>query len=413
MQRRIDSLRGKIERHKNQMAGVKPTPNGATSRGGGYSRGSRGGGYRVGKPPFRNRTVVFNNGQQTNQSDLESGATSDASTTSWVTRSDPGQLQLINANIYGRNTQSKSRALEQTRNDLQQKNRQEKKMLASHLRKMAASAPPGTANDTSSGRHEIVVEGIRFYVTKNGSKLAKVPDDPAPPSATPKIAYIGDVKFYRSKGGNLYRQGIVNAQRHYGGARKLNELCKNFSSTGSCYLGPQCHYVHNAEKVAACKEFLFKGDCSKGDHCDLSHDLTPQRTPHCLHFAKGNCANPDCRYTHSDAAQATQVCRSFGFYGYCEAGAECTSRHVYGECPNFSNTGSCNIKDCKLQHRERASVMRNARDRTGLVVDASSDEEGNLDGDDDVDSDQVEEWIGQDDEPFLDFEQQKDYIEFV
>lgn len=77
------------------------------------------------------------------------------------------------------------------------------------------------------------MEGIRFRVANNGSKLVKIPGAPQPslfcarlpahqsisgdlngPKATPKMALVGGVKFHRSKNGNMYRQAIVKAHRY-------------------------------------------------------------------------------------------------------------------------------------------------------------------------------------------------------
>jgi hypothetical protein len=110
------------------------------------------------------------------------------------------------------------------------------------------------------------------------------------------------------------------------------------------------------------------------------------------------------------------VCRSFGIYGYCEKGAECSERHAF-ECPDFSNNGVCKIKGCKLLHRERASVLRkNAAkqdknsDEDQEMEDLSSDDDGDSVDSDDVDSDEVEEFIGEEDG--TDFELQRDFIRF-
>lgn len=35
-----------------------------------------------------------------------------------------------------------------------------------------------------------------------------------PPSATPKVAFVGGVKFHRTRNGNLVRHGIVKAQQY-------------------------------------------------------------------------------------------------------------------------------------------------------------------------------------------------------
>jgi hypothetical protein len=220
--------------------------------------------------------------------------------------------------------------------------------------------------------------------------------------------------------------------------RKINEPCKAFSTTGSSFhssasLGPfhgrgghiglqltrsiigtclksQCRYIHDPTKVAACKTFLLKGSCPSGDSCDLSHDLTPERTPSCLHFSRGNCNKEDCRYIHVRVSPSAPVCRSFGIYGYCEKGADCEDRHVH-ECPDFSNTGKCDSKGCKLIHVRKAHVMRNIVNTEDS--DMSSDEDGEDIDSDDVDSDDLEELLGDDDGVVdTDVTAQRDYMGF-
>jgi len=453
----------------------------AWQRGGGGSYQPRG--YRVGKPAsYRHRSLVLNGSGQTGRPDAESASASDASTSSWVTKTDR-HLQLISSSVYEKDAQARSKAIEETRRrKRQQRDSQERSKLFNHFSHVANGGGAGAANGTAASRYEVVLDGVRFYVTKNGSKLVKVPgwstrppsvpersthsrqDDLNPAGATPKTAVVGGVKFYRSKNGNLYRHGIVKAQRyvsrtpggrplilpfdsHSGAVKKINQPCKIFSTTGtslsrrsilfysargstdhgkgvadivdfvtgSCSHGPRCRYIHDASKVAVCKDALQKGHCSDGDLCDLSHDLTPERTPHCLHFAKGNCTNPSCRYAHVQVSPGSLVCRPFGIYGYCEKGAGCSERHAI-ECPDFSNTGTCKNKKCKLLHRERASVLRKAtaeRDSKPEteMADLSSDDESESADSDDVDSDEVEEFIGEEEGPDLDFATQKDFIE--
>lgn len=114
------------------------------------------------------------------------------------------------------------------------------------------------------------------------------------------------------------------------------------------------------------------------------------------------------------------MCRAFGIYGYCEAGAGCTERHV-AECPDFSNTGKCTTKGCKLLHRERASVLRKANQgqqegRGGEDGDDDDDDLSSEDGSadsDDVDSDEVDEFLGggsRDGSEDTDFVAQSDFI---
>ncbi len=444
-------------------------------------------------PVYRNRTLILNGGPQQGQpGDADSGATSDASTSSWVTKNDR-HLQLINSSVYKKDAPARTAALEQTRRQkLALRDKQERAKLISHLNRMVNSGGFGPANQQtpSTDKYEIAVQGVRFVVAKNGSKLVKAPGALPPHThvsqathmglgdgnaakATPKMAVIGGVKFYRSKNGNLYRHGIVKAQRYVswdrgagrltpaisdrqsGAVRKVNVPCKQFSmtgnskhnfldrptepiflrpgfgksrrndlltkprqTTGSCAQGPRCRYVHDPHRVAICKDFLQQGECAHGDNCDLSHDPSPERTPTCLHFARDSCTKPDCRYAHVKVSPAAPVCRDFGFYGFCAQGARCADRHVF-ECPDFSNTGACKIKGCKLPHRERASVLRRGRDLSSAtsgdnddeMQDVSSDDDGESIDDDDVDSDEVDEFIGQDEDGALEIAAQKDFIE--
>lgn len=156
---------------------------------------------------------------------------------------------------------------------------------------------------------------------------------------------------------------------------------------GSCAKGPRCRYLHDPTRVAVCRDFLKEGKCGGGDSCDLSHELRAERVPNCVHYARGHCAKADCPYTHSKAEPGAAVCEAFGFLGYCDKGSECTERHVF-ECPDFSNTGSCKAKGCKLLHRERASVLR-AQVATSDDVSSSSESAGS----NDVDSDEVADFV--------------------
>lgn len=65
------------------------------------------------------------------------------------------------------------------------------------------------------------------------------------------------------------------------------------------------------------------------------------------------------------------------------------------ECPEFSRTGECKTKGCKLPHRLKASMLRKNAAREGEEGGEGSDleseeEEGEEIGSDDVDSDDLE-----------------------
>ena len=70
--------------------------------------------------------------------------------------------------------------------------------------------------------------------------------------------------------------------------------------------------------------------------------------PHCLHFP--SCRNGTaCRYAHVHVSPQAKVCVPFVSLGWCENGIECKERHVW-ECPEFSETGKCGKRGCKLPH---------------------------------------------------------------
>ncbi|KAI5926123.1 hypothetical protein F4810DRAFT_655404 [Camillea tinctor] len=417
---KIGRLAGQINRHKAQRGSANLGPN-YLARGAPYHRPApyphasyRGGRGRP-APTYRNRTLVLN-GQNRSASSTpnEENAPLEPTTPSWVTKNDR-HLQLINSSVYEKETKQRATAIEETnRQQKLQRDNREKERFMNSIRQIGSSPAIGLpSTSTSATPYEITVDGIRFQVVQQGSKLIKTPGDVSPPSATPKVTTIGGVKFYRTKNGNLVRHGIVKAQRLATGIKKVNEQCKTFSWTGSCLKGPNCRYIHDASKTAICKDWLLKSDCPRGDSCDLSHETTEERTPLCLHFAKGKCNNPSCPYVHAEHAQTDPVCRVFGIYGYCALGAQCPDRHVF-ECPDFSNTGVCKLKGCKRPHIERASVLRKAGNRESPegMEDLSSDDGQGAPDSDDIDSDDVEEFIGQDNVDDLDFAEQKDFISF-
>lgn len=143
-----------------------------------------------------------------------------------------------------------------------------------------------------------------------------------------------------------------------------------------------------------CKDFLQTGQCAAGSSCDLSHEPSPHRSPTCMHFLRGRCANPECRYAHVRVTPGAPVCRAFATLGYCEKGDACEEKHVH-ECPDYANTGTCHKKRCQLPHVDRAGQIRKAAAAAASKADLGEDdsdpssEEENYDAidSDDVDSD--------------------------
>lgn len=168
-------------------------PQGWRSRRGAYP--SRG--YRSRAQVHRNRTLVLNSNASTSPNSATADASRDDSqnatlnTTArpgWVTKTDR-HLQLINASIFEKDSQSRVKAMEETRKQkLRQRDERERARFNKHLYGMrgsienVAGVQPPSTNLTEN--YEISVQGIRFRVAKNGSKLVKVPGESLrPPKA--------------------------------------------------------------------------------------------------------------------------------------------------------------------------------------------------------------------------------------
>jgi len=265
-------------------------------RGGYSSRGyTRGGRPQV----HRHRSLVLNgtnnmsaNPENTNSLNPE---TPTADTPAWVTKIDR-HLQLINTKVFEKESSIRAKAMEETKKrKLKQRDDHEKAKLNKHFNRSVGNNAYATAprSATFSGAHEIEVQGVRFHVMKNGSKLVKVPGEdphntgsrvgaqslngylssPFPgdinaAKATPKIALVAGVRFHRSKNGNLIRHGVIQANRYgrppyergigatdrkfannlcirrTGIVKKVDVPCKAFSATGNPFLSRTAsHFV--------------------------------------------------------------------------------------------------------------------------------------------------------------------------
>ncbi|KAJ5511172.1 Zinc finger CCCH-type [Penicillium expansum] len=369
---KIGQLAGQINRHKTQETQPANHQSQYVSRHtpshpgwAPYYRG-RGRGRRGAAAPHRHRTLVLNTaGAGSNTSANSSPApisandsavvpTPSSTGNGWVVKHDR-HMQLINPAVYDRKTQDRTKDMERTR-----KLREQKKTE---------------------------------YEKAKVLRYAQGPDDPSTANNTPKRVTVADVSFVRSKNGNLHRLGAVAMKKNHT-VKKRNELCKRFTTTGTCYKGPSCQFVHDPSKVAMCKDFLQTGQCAAGSSCDLSHEPSPHRSPTCMHFLRGRCANPECRYAHVRVTPGAPVCRAFATLGYCEKGEACEEKHVH-ECPDYANTGACHKKRCQLPHVDRAGQIRKAAAAAASKADLGEDdsdpssEEENYDAidSDDVDSD--------------------------
>ncbi|KAF7712794.1 Uncharacterized protein PECH_002624 [Penicillium ucsense] len=390
---RIGQLAGQINRHKSQPA-QSNQPSSHQSQHvlrhahahPGWAPYSRGRGRGRHPAPHRNRTLVLNNGTpgsaHSNASTPGPSSDNDAETrqpttsNGWVAKRDR-HMQLINSAVYEKEKVARAKALEESRKVKTQRRaqREQAKVLqyaqaARGNAMVSTMAQPGTA-------HQILVNDVPFKITHGGSKLVRVFNDPNTANTTPKRVNVAGVTFVRSKNGNLHRLGAVASKKNPMTVKKRNELCKRFTSTGACYKGPSCPFVHDPNKVAICKDFLQTGECSAGMNCDLSHEPSPHRSPACVHFLRGRCSNPQCRYAHVRVNPGAPVCRDFATLGYCDKGVNCEERHVH-ECPDYANSGVCHRKRCPLPHVDRAGQIRKAA-AAAAKAEASADNEDESD----------------------------------
>lgn len=179
---------GQINRHKNQQAGFQssqssrgyrrmpsassltksPYSSKSTDQNTRYRGSSYGGrGYRVGRPSavHRHRTLTLNAGTGSSESSPSTpGSSTDP--TQWVSRTDRHK-QLINANIYQQQAQSRALAIEETR---QRKLTQEKSSERSRFNSFLQHGNGSAGNQAQS---EITIQQIRFLVRDGGKKLVR------------------------------------------------------------------------------------------------------------------------------------------------------------------------------------------------------------------------------------------------
>lgn len=277
-----DDPQGQINRHKNQQSGPRFPPNSHPAhhrrmlrfktRDNNTANAYQDNSHRhasspyparqnrIGRPPaaHQHRTLHLNGDNSNASRSASSGAETPPG---WVSRTDRHR-QLINANVYERESQTRAKAIEQTRQKKINGYRQREKTQFNEFLKHQAGA--SSAQTNSTGQNELTVQGVQFRVMDGGKKLVKipgackihnVPDLRALPvagaanssSRTPKTATVAGVKFFRTKTGNLVASRFVNDQRYVaflggtklltrsrrsGAVKKIDQLCKIFSTTG-------------------------------------------------------------------------------------------------------------------------------------------------------------------------------------
>jgi len=84
---------------------------------------------------------------------------------------------LINRGVYERETQQRTQAIEQTQKLKQMnKDRREKFQFLKNIQQAGGDNMVMSSNSYKPvSRYEVEVDGVRFYVTQQGSKLVKAP----------------------------------------------------------------------------------------------------------------------------------------------------------------------------------------------------------------------------------------------
>ena len=150
-----------------------------------YSRGRGRAGRLVGNP-HRNRTLVLNNASGASLPSAkehspdstplstkafrseDEGPVSLPLTNRWVTKRDR-HMQLINSSVYDKETQTRNKAMEETRRQKAfRKDQREKQKIERHLNILT----PRVGQATNA--HEVSINGLRFQVADGGSKLVRI-----------------------------------------------------------------------------------------------------------------------------------------------------------------------------------------------------------------------------------------------
>lgn len=129
--------------------------------------------HRVGRAPaaHQHRTLNLN---ATNGTASQSGSEGTTTPTGWVARNDRHR-QLINASVYEKESQTRAKAIEETRKrKLDSRRNREKAQFTEFLKHQSGTSSAPTNPTASTGTNMITIEGIQFQVLDGGKKLVKL-----------------------------------------------------------------------------------------------------------------------------------------------------------------------------------------------------------------------------------------------
>jgi hypothetical protein len=131
-------------------------------------------GSRYGRTPITHHHRTLHLNSSVASSDAKSAGSEAVSSAGWVSRTDRHR-QLINANVFERETRNRAQAIEHTRTaKLREKRQQEKARLKEFLGHQAHASSATANSKVPTGRNEITLDGIRFTVMDGGKKLSRV-----------------------------------------------------------------------------------------------------------------------------------------------------------------------------------------------------------------------------------------------
>ena len=223
LQARIDALAGKINYHKQQPNPYHAPQHSAAQRGRGrgrwapYARGGR-------QQTFQNPKWIAGGSEAPTSPPPPAGintgvhmlpADGTASGGDYVYMRGAGKMELWNKAAYQR--------------EREQKQKQEYPQPRSMISQNAPSNPPSAPAPVASPR-EIVLQGLRFTISEDGSKLTRISgkllepgrcrrllnaaDASTAQQETPKKTEVAGVTFTRTKNGNLIRARALQASRY-------------------------------------------------------------------------------------------------------------------------------------------------------------------------------------------------------
>lgn len=151
----------------------------------------------------------------------------------WVAKTDR-HMQLINASIYEKESETRKKAIELSKAiKLQKREQIEKAKLARYMQHTSGTHghpgyPQTVVGDGATAQRQLTIDGIRYLMTNNGGKLVKLSGEtqsrlqsPVPRltrtddknAPTPKKVVVAGITFVRSKGGNLWRLGHIKMKK--------------------------------------------------------------------------------------------------------------------------------------------------------------------------------------------------------